>query len=462
MQRIHCVGIGGIGISAIARVLSEQGYQVTGSDLCLSPVAQALRDSGVEVHVGHQASQVGDADVVLVSSAIPETNPEVAEAHRRGVPVCKRSEFLGQMMAGKIGVAVAGTHGKTTTTSMLAWVLVEAGLDPTFIIGGVMQALQTNARAGAGHHFVIEADEYDHMFLGLKPVVAVVTHLEHDHPDCYPTFAHMESAFGQFLDLVPAEGLVIGCGDQPAVVGLLAQDRPPARLICGLGRDNDWRAVQVVPNSRGGHDLDIVRNGTRWGHMSLGVPGVHNVQNALLAAATAHWLGVDGPVICRALESFAGVERRFEALDLPEGVTVVDDYAHHPTKIRATLSAARTRYGDRPIWAVFQPHTYSRVKALWTDFTHSFGSADHVIVLDVYAAREKDTLGVSAKALAAQIDHRAVTYIPEIDAAVDHLVRHLEPGDVVITLSAGDGNQVGTGVTERWHRRTEFSEAGLS
>jgi UDP-N-acetylmuramate--alanine ligase len=448
ITRVHCVGIGGIGISAIARVLLEQGCTVTGSDLHMSPVAQALQDSGAEVFVGHDASQVGDVDALLISSAIPATNPEIVEAKRRGIPVYKRSEFLGQLMADKLGIAVAGTAGKTTTTSMLVWILDQAGLDPTFIVGGVIDDLRTNARAGQGRHFVIEADEYDRMFLGLKPTIGAITSLEHDHPDCYPTFAEMQQAFEQFIDLVPADGLVVGCGDHPAVAALL-EGRGSAVQTCGLGSENDWYTTEVWPNRLGGHDFEVCHDKSCWECARLRVPGLHNVQNALVALVIADWLGVEKKTICRALATFSGVGRRFQVLGQAGGVTVIDDYGHHPVKIRATLLAARARYGQRPLWAVFQPHTYSRTRALWDEFTACFAQADHVIVLDVYAAREKDTLGVEAANLAADMDHPDARHIPSFDAAADYIVAHVEPEAVVITLSAGDGNEVGRQLLEK-------------
>jgi len=449
MKRVHCIGIGGIGISAIARVLLERGHQVTGSDLRLSPVAKALQASGAVVFSGHDASHLGNADVVLVSSAVPEGNPEVVEAIRRGIPVLKRDEFLGRFMVGKTGIAVAGTHGKTTTTSMIVWILTHAGLDPTFIVGGVIRSLDANAHAGQGDHFVIEADEYDRTFLGLKPTVAAIIHLEHDHPDCFPTFAEMQAAFEQFVALVPSDGLVVGCGDQPAVARLLRGQCAGSVQTCGLGRENDWRALAVEPNAMGGYDFEVSRVGKDWGYVALQVPGIHNVQNALVALAVADWLGVDSQTTCRALTTFSGVERRFEVYDQVDGITIVDDYGHHPTEIKATLGAARARYGSRPLWAVFQPHTYSRTRALWDEFAVSFGRADHVIVLDVYPARETDTLGVSAAGLAARMEHPDARHIAAFDMAAEYIVSHAEPDAVVITLSAGDGNQVGAQVLEK-------------
>lgn len=451
-RRVHCVGIGGIGISAIARVLLEQGVQISGSDLRLSPVAQALAQAGATVYEGHAADQVGQVDAVLVSSAIPENNPEIVEARRRGIRVFKRAEFLGQWMEDKIGIAVAGTHGKTTTTSMIGWTLIQAELDPTLIVGGVIGQLGRNARAGNGPHFVIEADEYDHMFLGLKPTVAVVTHLEHDHPDCFPTLADMRHAFERFLDLVPADGLILGCGDHPNIAELLKKEYAAPVQTGGLNSGNNWQAQNVRPNDIGGHSFSVIHDGQIWGEIDVQVPGVHNVQNALLALAACEWAGASRVDIGRGLASFGGTERRFEIIGEAQGITVIDDYGHHPTKIAATLAGARVRYGarERALWAIFQPHTFSRTKALWAEFLACFDRADHVIVLDIYAARERDTLGISAAQFAADLSrvHPDARYIADFGQAAQYIVDHAEPNAVVITLSAGDGNQVSTLVLE--------------
>jgi len=429
--------------------LLEQGWQVSGSDLQMSPVAQALSDSGARIAIGHDEANVEQADLLLVSSAVPETNVEVAAARARGIPVYKRADFLGQMMSGKTGIAVAGTAGKTTTTGMLIWILDQAGLDPTFIVGGVLGGLGTNARAGKGPHFCIEADEYDGMFLGLDPTVAAVTHLEHDHPDCYPTMDDMRAAFEQFLSLVPGDGLIVGCGDHPQVAKLLAGITHAPVRTCGLKPENDWYATGVQADSLGGYEFVVCSPDGEWGTAQIALPGLHNVQNALVALVVAQWLGVEKGAICQALRSFEGMGRRFEVIGQVDGVTIIDDYGHHPSKIRAALDAARARYGDRPLWAVFQPHTYSRTKALWTEFATCLDRADHVVVLDVYAAREKDTLGVRAADLAAAMVHPDVRYIAEIAPAAEYIVSHLEPQAVVLTLSAGDGNQVGFRVLKK-------------
>jgi UDP-N-acetylmuramate--alanine ligase len=436
------VGIGGIGISAVARVLLERGFRVTGSDLRLSPVAQALARAGATVWQGHDATHVAGADLLLVSSAIPDDNEEILAAQEQGIPVYTRAQFLGQLMGDAVGIAIAGTAGKTTTTAMLIWILVEAGRDPTYIVGGVIGALGANAHAGSGPHFVIEADEYDRMFLGLAPTVAAVTHLAHDHPDCYPTYADIRAAFAQFVKLVPPDGLIVGCGDHQTVVELLEAVRGTQVQTCGLDSGNDWQACRVRGNAAGGHDFDVTLGGQPWGEVRIAVPGLHNVRNALVALAVAAWLGVEQAAIVRALGTFAGVGRRFEVLGEAHGVVVVDDYAHHPDKIQAALSAAKLRYPARALWAVFEPHTYSRTRALWDEFAASFGQADHVIVLDVYPARETDDLGVDPAQLADDIVDAGAHYASSYDRAVAYLLARLERHAVVVTLSAGDGNQV--------------------
>jgi UDP-N-acetylmuramate--alanine ligase len=512
-QHIHLIGIGGAGLSAIATVLLEQGYTVSGSDLRASPVTERLARLGAMVHVGHAATNLGDVDLVVVSSAVPAGNPEVEEAQRRDIPVVKRAEWLGRMMAGKRGVAVAGTHGKTTTTAMIALILREAGLDPTFIVGGDIPQLGTNAAAGTGDVFVIEADEYDHTFLGLRPEIAVVTVVEWDHPDCYPTPESMMEAFQQFVALVPPEGLVVGCGDESGVqelfgklvnweVGRLAdwetgklgdweigksedqsaEDLPsppqfpnpsisqstnlpttnlpitqspnlPALITYGLNAGNDWRAVELELNMHGGYDFAVHLAHAlkpaeeRLGQVSLGVPGTHNVKNALAALAVADWLGVPFAQAADTLANFSGVGRRFEIKGQTGGIVVVDDYAHHPTEIRATLAAARTRYPERAIWAVFQPHTYSRTRALLDDFAAAFADADHVVVVDIFPAREVDDGSVSSRDIVARMEHPDTYYIGSLEDAASFLVDRLRPGDMLITLGAGDGYRVGEMVT---------------
>jgi UDP-N-acetylmuramate--alanine ligase len=447
---IHFIGIGGAGLSAIARVLMEQGAEVSGSDLVLSPVAESLARDGVRVFVGHRPDNVTGADLIVVSSAVPASNVEVQAARAAGIPVLKRPEFLGRMMDGRLGVAVAGTHGKTTTTAMIASILLEAGRDPTFIVGGVIAGLGTNARAGEGPLFVIEADEYDRTFLSLKPTAAVVTNVEHDHPDCYPTFAEFRAAFEAFTALVPPEGLLAACWDDPVARELGARRRATGAAVTffGLGQRAEMRAEEVRPNFAGGVDFLATRTGQMLGLVRLRVPGAHNASNAMAAIAVTDFLGVPFRVTRTALTEFRGVGRRFEVKGEVHDVVVVDDYAHHPTEIRATLEAARGRFPKRPLWAVWQPHTYSRTATLLADFAQAFDAADHVIVLPVYAAREVDTLGVSSAGVVAAIQHPDARCAASLDEAVVWLGTEVQPGDVVLTLGAGDGHRVGEWLLE--------------
>ncbi len=450
MTRVHFVGIGGSGLSAIAQVLLESGDAVSGSDEVLSPFAQALAARGAVVYRGHAAEQLGEAELVIVSAAIPADNPEVVAALARGVPVLKRGDFLGRLMDGRLGIAVAGTHGKTTTTGLIAFLLDRAGLDPTFIVGGWLADYDTNARAGHGRPFVIEADEYDRMFLGLRPVVAVVTNVEHDHPDCYPTLADMQEAFRAFVKLLPAAGLLVACG-QDAFARSLAEERRalgrPA-LLYGLRRDDDYRADSPQLNGAGGYDFLVVQGGQTLGLVRNRLPGEHNVLNSLAALAVADHAGVSFNDSRNALADYRGAGRRFEVMGEAGGVTWVDDYAHHPTEIRATLAAARRRFAGHPLWVMFQPHTYSRTRALLADFAAAFDAADHVVIVDIYRSREAPDPSLSAADIVRRMTHPDVRYVPALEDAAAYLCEQLRPGEVLLTLGAGDGNTVGRNVLE--------------
>lgn len=442
-SHVHLIGIGGIGLSAIARVLHGWGYVVSGSDRLPSPLTAALAVEGVVVQAGHRAENLGDADLVVISSAVHDDNPEVLEARRRGLPVLKREQLLPALTAGKSTIAVAGTHGKTTTSAMIAWILLQQGLDPTFIVGGVMQNLGTNARAGAGPHFVIEADEYDRAFLGLRPQVAVITALEHDHPDCYPSFDLMRSAFVDFARQLAPGGLLLACGEDAAADGLGREMRGEQVRVetYGLGPECDWWATGPELGAQAA--LEVWHSGRHACTCALQVPGRHNVLNALGALAASAGVGVDAGAACGALARFRGTERRFELKGQAAGVTVIDDYAHHPTEIRVTLAAARLKYPGRTLWAVFQPHTYSRTAALFTDFVTAFDQADHVLVMPIYAAREENTAGIAGTDLVAAMAHPDARYVATFDQAVMTLLQETRGGDLVLTLGAGDGYRIG-------------------
>ncbi len=458
-MHVHLVGIGGIGLSAIARVLHGWGYRVSGSDRQPSALTEALAAEGMTVYVGHKANHVALADVVVVSSAIPGNNPEVIEARRQGLPLVKREQLLGELTHGKTTIAVAGTHGKTTTSAMIAWILTQADLDPTFVVGGVLQNLGTNAQAGAGPHFVIEADEYDRTFLGLRPDVAVITALEHDHPDCFPTFEEMRSAYVEFAELLAVGGLLVACGEDEQGLELAERLSSKGYRVQTYGLDLvwDWWAEGVeLGNSAA---FEVWHQGKRLGTCALQVPGRHNVLNALAALAACVEVGVDFGIAAAGLTRFRGTQRRFEVKGQVAGVTVVDDYAHHPTEIRATLAAARLKYPGRTIWAVFQPHTYSRTLTLLEGFAAAFENADHVVVTEVYAARESDSLGVSGADVVRHMVHPDALYVETLEDAASLLLARVQPGDVIITLGAGDGYLIGERVLQRL--QTGYTEEGV-
>jgi UDP-N-acetylmuramate--alanine ligase len=465
MKHVHFVGIGGTGLSAIARVLLESGVEVSGSDRQFSPLLTPLETAGARVYIGHRAENIRGADMLVRSSAILDDNPEVQAAYSLGIPVFKRIEFIGQLTAGKQAIAVAGTHGKTTTTALIAWMLTALGVDPSYIIGGVSLNLGGNAHAGRGLYFVIEADEYDRMFLGLHPRMAVITNIEHDHPDCYPTLADFTQAFYEFSEQIIPDGGLIVCGDDPqaARLGLTLSKRRHVVTYGIENSDNNYQAIELCPNQSGGYDFRVKIAGTSTFGVkcSTQIPGEHNVRNTLAALAVVNELGFDIQQAAEALASFQGTGRRFEVRGMVDDVLVIDDYAHHPTEIRATLSAARVRYASRPIWVVWQPHTYSRTRMLSNEFTSAFGDRDdplaaHLIVTAIYPARETAPAdGFSAADFVNQIPLPDVRYMPVLVEISEYLVERLKPGEVLIVLSAGDADQISrqvlTGLAQR-HR----------
>lgn len=436
----HLIGIGGAGLSALAMVLHEAGYAVSGCDRSPSPFVDSLRALGVPVHLGHDPAHVQDAELVVRSSAVPPDHPEVRAAEERGVPVVKREAVIGALMADLMGIAVAGTHGKTTTTAMLAWIAMAAGRDPSFIVGGLIRGLNRNARAGQGDLFIVEADEYDRMFLGLQPRIAVVTTIEHDHPDCYPTPEDFFDAFVMFAERLPSDGILVACDADPGARRLADRVEAHGRSVVryGWGPPARWWARPMAVDR-----FEIYRGDQPIGELKLQVPGHHHGLNALAALAAAEAVGISPANALEALGRFPGTARRFEVKGEVHGVLVIDDYAHHPGEIRATLRAARARYPGRPIWAVFQPHTYSRTRALLKEFAQAFEDADHVILTPIYAARETDTLGVSSQDIVRQMIHPDARHVPDFDAAIAYLKERVQPGDIVLTLGAGDGYRIG-------------------
>jgi UDP-N-acetylmuramate--alanine ligase len=436
-NHIHLIGIGGTGLSAIAKVLLEQGHHVSGSDMHASAQTDSIARSGASVFIGHDAAHIAGADWIIQSSAVPDTNPEVMTARKAGIPVYKRSQMLSQVIQLKRCLAVAGTHGKTTTTAMLAWVLTALGSDPSYIIGSVAKNLGSNAHAGKGEYFVIEADEYDNMFLGLSPHLAIVTNMQHDHPDCFPTMHDYREAFLQFIHNILPGGFLLVCADDPQAMGLVQGVPASIRTATyGFADTADYYIIPSQGHTEDTYAFDIVNKGSHLIHVALCMPGTHNFLNAAAVTAAIHLLGADVQAASHALAQFTGTSRRFDIKAVIDGITLMDDYAHHPTEIKATLQAARQQFTGGHIWAVWQPHTYSRTLALLSDFAEAFTDADEVLVTSVYAARERND-EFSEPWLASQIQHPHVHYTPAFEDAVNLLLNNLSSGDVVIVCSAG-------------------------
>jgi UDP-N-acetylmuramate--alanine ligase len=441
---IHFVGIGGIGMSGIAEVLLNLGYQVSGSDQRENDVTRRLQELGGRIFVGHKADQVTKADVVVISSAVKADNPEVLAARRRDIPVIPRAEMLGELMRVKDGVGVAGSHGKTSTTTMVATILAHAGLDPTAVIGGKAKVFGSNARLGQGEVLVAEADESDGSFRHLFPMVAVITNIDREHMDHYGTEAALRAAFLDFANKVPFYGLVVLCADNPAAVGLLP-DLVKRHVTYGLSA-GDYRGEIVTADAQGTR-LRISVRGKLRGEAWVRMPGIHYAQNALAALCVSDVFGVPFSAYCEALAAFGGVDRRFSVRGEAGGVLVIDDYGHHPTEIAATLSAARL-HGRRLVVA-FQPHRYSRTRDLMKEFPLAFSAADEVLLTDIYAAGEAPIAGVDAAALVACFPAKPPVYHASRKDLVDALCARLRPGDLLVTLGAGDITQVAGEVLTR-------------
>ena len=453
IQRVHFVGIGGIGMSGIAEVLLTLGYKVSGSDLRATPGTQRLTSMGATVYEGHRAENIKDAEVVVTSSAIQRGNPEVAEARRRHIPVIQRAEMLAELMRLKYGIAIAGMHGKTTTTSMVGAVLHGGGLDPTIIVGGRVDALGSNARHGKSRYLVAEADESDRSFLKLSPIMSVVTNIDREHLDTYRDFDDIEQTFLDFMDRVPFYGTVVVCNDDDRLRDLLPNVQ--RRVITyGTRAGSDFHITNVatgVANGGPASSFRVHARGELLGDFHLHVPGMHNVLNATAAIAVGVGLDIAPGKIREALASFGGVDRRFQLRGRAAGVTVIDDYGHHPTEIKATLAAAR-QCGFRRVHVIFQPHRYTRTEALLAEFGSAFGDADNVFVLDIYAASESPIEGVNGKLVAKKIREaggREAVYEGSFADAAAAAATAAKDGDLVLTLGAGNISQLGPQVLER-------------
>jgi UDP-N-acetylmuramate--alanine ligase len=450
-QRVHFIGIGGIGMSGIAEILLTLGYSVSGSDLRRSSVTDRLVSLGATVFEGHAAANAVGSGVVVTSSAVTEKNPEVVEARERKIPVIQRAEMLAELMRLKYGIAVAGMHGKTTTTSMIATVLAAGNLDPTVVVGGRVDALGSNARLGKSQYLVAEADESDRSFLKLSPILSVVTNLDREHMDCYRDMEDVEAAFLEFMERVPFYGACTACIDNPQLAGLLP--RVQRRLFTyGMSSHADY-VVRMLPPVEGVRSrFEVAAGGLVLGPFSLNVPGRHNVLNATAAVAIATQLEVSCEDIAKGLAGFRGVDRRFQLKGCARGVNVVDDYGHHPTEIRATLSAAKES-GYAHVHVIFQPHRYTRTRDLMSEFATAFDDADTVQVLDIYAASEDPIAGVDAPALVRAIGRKEVQYASSFEEAVHRAVAQAADGDVILTLGAGSVSQASTLVLEELQSR---------
>jgi len=464
IQRIHFVGIGGIGMSGIAEVLVNLGYKVSGSDLKSSAVTQRLAGLGAAIFEGHRAENISGVEVVVTSSAIAKENPEVAEAHKLHIPVIQRAEMLAELMRLKYGIAVAGMHGKTTTTSMVAAVLAAGGLDPTVVVGGRVDAMGSNARLGKSQYLVAEADESDRSFLKLSPILSVVTNIDREHMDCYRNMRDVKKTFLEFMDRVPFYGMIVACNDDPVLRRLLPEVQRRT-VTYGTKRGSDFfihlGTTAAMEQNADGEARPLSRFEVRYreqklGEFTLHVPGVHNVLNATAAIAVGVGLDMHVDDIRTALDQFRGVDRRFQLRGRVAGVSVIDDYGHHPTEIRATLAAAK-QCGFGKIHVIFQPHRYTRTRDLMEEFTSAFGDADSLFVLDIYAASEQPIEGITGEALARAVREksgRGAEYMGSFSDAVSTVAAGARDGDMILTLGAGSVSQLGPMILEELSQRS--------
>jgi len=451
INHVHFVGIGGIGMSGIAEVLLNLGYKVTGSDIRSTTITDRLEQLGATIYPRHAAENVKTAHVVVISSAVRMDNPEITEAHCRKIPVIARAEMLAELARLKYAITVAGTHGKTTTTSMIATVLDRAGYDPTVVVGGRLNTIGSNARLGKGDFIVLEADESDRSFLLLSPTIAVVTNIEEDHLDHYRDLEDIQTAFLSFINKVPFYGAAILCIDEPPVQSLIPQIK---RRIVTYGAAATADICMTDVSLEGlGSVFSLRFDGRNVQRLKLNVPGMHNVSNATAAFAAARDMGIDSGIIAAALEDFRGVDRRFQ-IKSRDGVTVIDDYAHHPTEIRATLSAAKSG-NFRRIFAIFQPHRYTRTYHLFDDFARAFNLADVALILDIYPAGENPIDGITTPALIEQLKsfgHKNAIYAPNFEMIESYIIANAKPGDAVVVMGAGSVTRLSDTLSQRFSR----------
>jgi len=457
-RQVHFVGIGGTGMRGLAEVVLAQGCGVTGSDQSPSESISRLRRLGARIWYRHARENIrDDVACVVYTAAARDDNPELVEARRRGIPVLKYAQMLGLVMRLKKGIGISGTHGKSTTSAMTAWTLVQAGLDPSVVVGANVRQLGGPARAGSGEHFVVESCEYDRSFHHLTPRAAAILNIEEDHLDYYSGLAEIIESFRTFAQRVPADGLVVAYG-QSLEVKAAVRDLKARVETFAVNKPADWVAGDVHA-WQGQCTFEAFYHGEHFGAFNLEVPGTHNVLNALAAMALAHWAGVDAETIRQSLNSYTGAERRFQIRAEWDGVTLVDDYAHHPSEVQATLEAARDRFAGRRIWVVFQPHQHSRTRFLLKDFAKSFGIAAKIVVPDIYFVRDSEAWrqDISSRELVDEITGLGgdACYLPTFHEIVEHLVSHLRPGDVLITMGAGDVWKIGDELAQRLQRGSQ-------
>jgi UDP-N-acetylmuramate--alanine ligase len=452
-KELFFVGIGGSGMSGIAEILHNLGYRIRGSDSSPGDVTRYLEGLGIDICPKHESSNLGTANVVVISSAVREDNPEVVEARRRGIPVIKRAEMLGELMRLKYSIGIAGTHGKTTTTSMIGRIMADAGLEPTVIVGGIVAGRGSGASLGAGDYFVAEADEFDRSLLSMFPTMAVVTNIEPDHLECYDGMEDLENAFLIYMNRVPFYGLVVYSADDPVLARLNRKIRR-ASVNFGLSSDADYRAVDIRLSETRSR-FTLLRRNQLMGHIHLSVPGEHNVKNALAASAATLELEIPFSTLAESLVSFKGVARRFEIKGIVDDIMVVDDYAHHPTEIAATVAAAKTAF-NRRVLVVFQPHLYSRTQRFYAEFAEALKPSDLSFLVDIYPAREEPIEGVTSKIIsdyAARHRYSNISYIGAKENAVDMVLKNARSGDIVITMGAGNITQVNRMIIEALGKR---------
>ena len=444
-QHIHMIGIGGISMSGLAEILVRWGYQISGSDLKPSDITEKLKKSEIQVFTPHNAQNIEGADAIVYTAAIKNDNPELARARQLDLPLIDRATLLGEIT--RIyprTIAISGTHGKTTTTSMIAVTLDNANVDPTILVGGEVNAIGGNYRIGSSEFLVTEACEYVESFLKFSPYAAVMLNIEVDHLDYFKDINHIKSAFEKFAGKTPADGILIGNFDDENVCSILSSvDRK--YISFGLNyKDADWRAENILTNSQGCANFDVIHKNKNIGTIQLRIPGIHNVYNALACVATVSYFEIDFKIIKLSLEQFIGAKRRFEYKGVYNNITIVDDYAHHPSEVKATLEAA-VRSSPKSLWCIFQPHTYTRTQALLNDFSSAFAAADRVIILDIYAAREANTGQIHSKDLVNAVNEKTnnAVYATNFDEAADIILKEASSGDLVLTMGAGDVHKVG-------------------